>query len=134
MLKFLKIFRNNNHKTLQILQKYLTVRLQTQSIQLTPLPFQACPTPYQNHPLLPFIFLAMIMNQTILPVPSLRKTPTKTKANSFLSALFTKKMNKGLNKGSHYCHCPRPPTHLTNTPYTSNLPNAGIFYYSTHGH
>jgi hypothetical protein len=56
-------------------QKYLTVRLQTQSTQLTPLPYQAHPTFYQNHPLLPFISLAMILNQTILPVPSLRKSP-----------------------------------------------------------
>jgi hypothetical protein len=33
-----------------------------QSIQLTPLPYQSRPTFYQNHPLLSFISLAMILN------------------------------------------------------------------------
>jgi hypothetical protein len=75
LLKFLKISRSSNRKTPQTLQKYLTVRLQNQSVQLTPLSYQARPTPYQNHPLPPFIFLVMILSQIIPPAPSLRKNP-----------------------------------------------------------
>jgi hypothetical protein len=45
---------------------------------------QSHPTFYQNHPLLPFISLAMILNQKILPIPSLRKIP-HTNERKFLS-------------------------------------------------
>jgi hypothetical protein len=134
LLKFLKTPRSSNRKTPQTPQKYPIARPQNQSVQSIPLPYQARLIPYQNHPLPPFIFLVMTLSQIIPPAPSLRKDLTKTKTNSLLSALLTKKANKGLNKATHYCHYPRPPTHSTDTPYTSNLPNPGIFAYSTHGH
>jgi hypothetical protein len=86
-------------QTPQILQKYLTFHLQAQSIQLTPLPYQARPTLYQNHPLLPFIFLAMILNQTILPVPSLRKNPHVNESKFLSFRPFYKEKEQGPQQG-----------------------------------
>jgi hypothetical protein len=98
-VEYLKIFRNNNHKTLQTLRKYLIVCLQTQSIQLTSLPYQAHPKFYQNHPLLSFISLAMILNQTTLPVPSLRKNPYANESKFLSFRPFYKENEQGPQQG-----------------------------------
>ena len=49
-----------------------------------------------------------------------------------LSTFLTQKENKSLKRPPWIDQYPRSPTHSTDTLYTSNLPNPGIFAYSTH--
>jgi hypothetical protein len=66
---------------------------------INPLPYQSHPTLYQNHPLLPFIFLVMILSQKILPAPSLRKNPHRNERKFLSFRPFYKENKQGPQQG-----------------------------------